>query len=88
MPFSIFQLTYAQITQNENFFKPSIHYIDAALNEESGQAKYSNIDLEKTNWEWTQRQFIPASILVQSVWNAHMCKSAKEGQNPSTGFLS
>lgn len=50
MPFSIFQLLYhAQITQNENFFKASIHDIYVALNEKSGQAKYSNIDLEKTN---------------------------------------
>lgn len=43
---------HAQITQTKNFFKASIHDIYVALNEEGGQAKYSDIDLEKTNREW------------------------------------
>ena len=89
MPFSVFQLPYhAQITQNEYFFKASIHYIYVALNEESGQAKYSNVDLEKTNKQRMDVATVhPCLYTCAKCLECLHCKSAKEGQNPSPGFL-
>lgn len=89
MPFAIFQLPYhAQITQNENFFKPSIHDIYVALNEESRQAKYSNVDLEKTNkLRMDAATATPCLCTSAKCLECSHCKSAKEGQNHSPGFL-
>lgn len=68
MPFSNFHLSYhAQITQNENFFKASTPDIYVALNEESGQAKYSEVSVEEmTDWERMQLCFTSVSILMQT----------------------
>lgn len=55
MPFSIFQQPdHVLVTENENFFQVSIHDINAALNEESRKAPYSNVDAQQTNTEWIQ----------------------------------
>lgn len=90
MSFSIFHPSYhAQITQNKNFFKASTHDIYAALSEESGQGKYSKVNVEEKTETLRKDE---ATVQVCSCTYAgcpecSQCRNVKEGRIHPLSFL-